>query len=581
MKARLSKNTLIGINIFFICMYITGIVIESVCQNEIVIIGVICQIISFIYTAIGYIVNIFIKINASDYSMPTYFFTDRKATINTVIEHLYNILYLKCKDQIIPIVCSEEEGSGKTELLLKIRQLLDCKSIAKSELDRDHYRMYLKIKRKIGYVYLINYGESKNVFNINELPYVIRKKNIVFIDNCPILSTDKFNEKTIVIFCQKDNSKLSDPNNKEIKLNKFGEKEIKEYYNRKFKRDLNELILQRIIKYSNGNISKVVSILDTQQSYETFCNNSEIIYDIEQYLREGDYQSAQQIIERMTSNEKNLIDKDPETFFRLKFIKADLLHLQNEYEEALNQFELLRLNNLNDDSKMQEIIEKISHIQKHLGNFGQAIAEAQVLNNDIKSQKCLSLNLLEYSVTENEHYLRAAEKNIHDIEKISTKYITSQKDSYDTYKAVVCIYHKKFNVAHRFIDQAISIYEKQDSRFLNNCYYIKAEIFRHEQKYSQACEYYQRCLNAYRFNNDIDVYSMAYTMLVYLNTVYNAKHEFEITYSLDELKKICAKRKMDYNKKILMKLDQLNTCKDNEIKQTIICYFDKFVFFIP
>ena len=39
-------------------------------------------------------------------------------------------------------------------------------------------------------------------------------------------------------------------------------------------------------------------------------------------------------------------------------------------------------------------------------------------------------------------------------------------------------------------------------------------------------------------------------MLVYLNTVYNAKHEFEITYSLDELKKICAKRKMDYNKKI-------------------------------
>lgn len=175
--------------------------------------------------------------------------------------------------------------------------------------------MYLKIKRKIGYVYLINYGESKNVFNINELPYVIRKKNIVFIDNCPILSTDKFNEKTIVIFCQKDNSKLSDPNNKEIKLNKFGEKEIKEYYNRKFKRDLNELILQRIIKYSNGNISKVVSILDTQQSYETFCNNSEIIYDIEQYLREGDYQSAQQIIERMTSNEKNLIDKDPETFF--------------------------------------------------------------------------------------------------------------------------------------------------------------------------------------------------------------------------------------------------------------------------
>lgn len=54
--------------------------------------------------------------------------------------------------------------------------------------------------------------------------------------------------------------------------------------------------------------------MDTQQSYETFCNNSEIIYDIEQYLREGDYQSAQQIIERMTSNEKNLIDKDPETF---------------------------------------------------------------------------------------------------------------------------------------------------------------------------------------------------------------------------------------------------------------------------
>lgn len=582
MKAHLSNKTILILNTIFILIFIMGTAIETFENPKYAIIGIICQIISFLYTSCGYILRIVFDATQSEIFIPTDNFTDRQTTINKVIENLNSIFYENNKDIIIPIVCGEADGVGKTELLLKIFQLFNNKSIAKLELDQAHYSLYKRVKKKIGYVYFLNSIDSKKItYIINNKPYVVFKKNLVFVDDCPSLTIDKFNKRSIIIFCQKDNEKLCDRYNKIIKLESFGEKEIKEYYYSKYQKHISDVDLKRIIQYSQGNVSKISTILETERTLEVFRKNVGVIFEIEQYLDSGNYKKARDILDNLTSSQKNDLENDFETKYVLDFLKADLTHLENNYVQSLEMLELLRVNYIADTEKEQKITEKISHVQKHLGNFTKALSEIAVLPDNIRVQKAVSLNLLEYSMKGDDAYLKAAEHNLHLLESNLSLYVSEQKDSYHTYKAVTCIYDEKYAVAHNMIDKAISLYENIDSRFLNNCYFIKAEIYRHENKFKLACGYYQRCLNAYRFNNDIDVYSMAYIMLTFLNIIYKTNHQFEETFSLEEIKTICSEHYMEYNKVLIMKLDELIKTQSNQKADELKSYFDKYVFFIP
>ncbi len=338
------------------------------------------------------------------------------------------------------------------------------------------------------------------------------------------------------------------------------------------------------MSYSRGNIAMISSILANQESVKLFTESAPALFEIEQYINSGNYREARRVVDHLSSAKRSIIDKDAESNFRIEFLEADLMHLENRYNEALESMEIMRSKYLFDNEKQIKIIEKISHIKKHMGNFNDAIAELRVLPDSISVFKGLSLNLLAYCQYEKGEYLDETNRLLHKIEREKIAEYDEYKDSYHTYKAVTATYEFKYDTAHSMIDIAIKKYEKNDSKFLNNCYFIKAEIYRHQKKYEMACAYYQKCFDAYHFNGDFDIYSLAFVMVKYINTSKKYQYKFDEMYSLDEIKEKCNILKMEYNKKLSMYLSQLLIeRKNNKQKQInkISRYFDTYVFLIP
>lgn len=73
---------------------------------------------------------------------------------------------------------------------------------------------------------------------------------------------------------------------------------------------------------------------------------------------------------------------------------------------------------------------------------------------------------------------------------------------YEAYYPIVCFYKSKFNegIIPQIIkieDQAIAYYEKEERRYLTNCYFIKAELYRIAGDWKNAEEFYTRCYNIF------------------------------------------------------------------------------------
>lgn len=580
MKAKLSKKLIIIVNIIVIVIFISGLIVENFFEDNYKWVGILCQIISLLYTVIFGILGIINLEKTNQY--PTEYFTDRQLTLNMVISSLYQIICNNSKEQIISILCDGYKGTGKTELLLKLHQLLLHPIEAKKYFSDDIYYKYKKVKNKLGYVRMVDYLDDRTISIVNNFSYVIFKKNVVLIDGLPLLQINKFSSKFIIIYC-KQVEKIKD-DIAQIQMKPFSHDDIKNMFYSKFEDDIEEDLLKNIINYSNGNVSKIASIFKSKDTLDNFKKNEIILYPICDKINIGNYIEARRLLNGLTENEKVLLQNSYEHNYRLFFIKCDLLHFENRYHDALVEFELLLNSNINNDDHLIEIIDKISHINKHLGNFEQAINELSHLDEKIQNPKKISLYLLAYAMLENQEYFRMADELIVEMSKNTEIYVTKTKDSYHTYKAVICCYCYQYGAAHKAIDIAIACYENISSRFLTNCYFIKGEIFRHENRYAEACLYYQKCINTYRLNDDFDVYSLAFALILYVKTVYNINHEFEESFSIDQVKSKCSDLSMKYNLKIVMNLDELLKSKnENRLDEyeIIHSYFERYIFFIP
>ena len=59
---------------------------------------------------------------------------------------------------------------------------------------------------------------------------------------------------------------------------------------------------------------------------------------------------------------------------------------------------------------------------------------------------------------------------------------------------------------------AIEYYEEKEKRYLTNCYFITAELYRVNTQWENATEYYRHCYDVYCNNGDKDIlYLLAYT----------------------------------------------------------------------
>lgn len=580
MRARFGKGIVVIVNASIVIIFCLGLYI-NLTYSDISWLGVMCQVISLLYTIIFGFLSI-VKNEDKDYTTP--YFTDRKEVLQYVIQNLYEIVYEGNSDQFITINCLPQDGVGKTELLLKLCQILKNTSIAKQYLSSESYCKYRKVKSRFGMIHFVQYQNESTITLINELPYILFKKNIVIVDDMPQGLVTGFDNKFIIICCQPAQEKVQ---MNTAYLKRFSKEDLKQFYMAKFQTEPTESFLSRAIEYTQGNIELISKILSSLNTCKLFENSFTRLYEISYYIQKGEYQKAQTILDRLKGQAFSELGQDQEYQYRMDYLTYDLLHYKNQYVKALEGFESLYAKNLSNPDHLNELLERLSHINKHMGQFETALGNALHLKNQqVQNSKVLSLYYLLYDMDGDNSWLSKAEDTLCKMSENEALYIPPEKAHYYTYQAVMFIYKYKYGAAHKAIDEAIAYYESSGNKYITNCYFIKGEIYRFDQNHEKACEYYQKCLNTYKLNGDLDVYTLAYALLIYEKSINGVTHQFHQDYSLEQVKEFCVELEMAYNRKLVFALDELlkaakDLTRNRDLYNQQKAYFDSHVFFIP
>ncbi len=574
MKYRLSKQSKLFLDIIFILFLIIGTAINLLEIESFAIVGVIFQIVGITYTAIESIYSYAQNHKRKEFSTP--YFTDREKVILYCIQELHTILLQKSSDKIIVIKSANLDGIGETELLKKLYQILCERAEAKEFLPFEYFEKYKRISRRIGVTYFEVFDNDSDIDKIKMHPKTIGKQDIVIIDRMKKLPTFPFkNYSPILIYCQEIENEKSD----KVLLERFTKEDIQCLYKKKFGSDIDAAFLSRVYEYSKGNLKLISLVFNDSASVNEFKNTSIYFYAIESFISNGDYSSAGRKLNELKQNFQ--IMHNEAYRFKIAIIEADLWHYQNKYIKSLEQFIAITSTRLDDDS-LEYAIERQSHVNRHLGRFDDALNLCKNLQESVRLQRSLGLNFLSYVMYENRIYYDKAIGILQSMEQNLPMYVSDTRDSYSTYDAVYRAYIFNYNAAHKAIDKAINLYESTCSKFLTNCYFIKAEIYRHDKNHKKACEYYQKCLNIHRLNNDFDIYSLVYALITYENLVNNASHLSSWESTLEEVNQRCKEADMAYNGKLVtMVLKLQDETISNDEKNTIKAYFNKYIFFIP
>lgn len=264
MKARLSQNNIIVINVVIVTVFVIGLYLSNFSEGRWIWPGIICQVVSLLYTIVFGFLSLRPHVDVME--QPTPYFTDRKEVLHYVIEQLYEITYNHGHEQIIAIKYEGTEGIGKTELLRKIKQILSCKSSAKDCLSDSTYAVYKRVRRKLGLVHFVTYTDDHTLPYINKLPYVLFKKNIVLVDDLPSLANNPFSARFLIICCQP----LKGTDESRGRLQKFSEEDVRFMYRAKFQAEIDEVFLRRVLDYTQGNVAQVSNIFKSQDMCEAF-----------------------------------------------------------------------------------------------------------------------------------------------------------------------------------------------------------------------------------------------------------------------------------------------------------------------
>lgn len=292
------------------------------------------------------------------------------------------------------------------------------------------------------------------------------------------------------------------------------------------------------------------------------------------------YDTALQKIKELKSTKAYRHDYTDILQWKVDFLFYDVLHLKNEYTNALAGLE--HLYDISDKTGKIICAEKISHIYKHLGLAKNALEYLQDSSDYINKTQSLSLHIMDYNMTDYSDAYSCFCDLMSEMSREPFKYIKKDKDSYNTYKTVFFIYHKQYTDALLCINKVITLYEDLRSKHLTNCYFIKGELYRHKKDYDKAVQYYLECLDIYNLTNDFDVYSLAYALFLYVTNKHQISSNFTAPISLEDTHTKCVDLDIKYNlfivKKVLHATDRKYPL---ELKTKAAEYLDKHVFIIP
>lgn len=571
MKRRLDNSHSWAIRIVLALVFAIGLTFQVLALNTFSRVGgIFCQLIAFIFTAAPF----FLPKKEPDVDIPLDCFVDRKEVITYVFDRLVEIVDGQSQDRFINIQCGPEAGTGKSELLREIKKLINSKKSLKDFFGEKTFKKYESLHSKIGSVHLVEWETNRTKTLLSTYQRTFLKNDVFLVDNVPIALPFEAPENDIIIFVSSSSPDIANENATRT-LKPLKRKDISTYYQNLYNEVPCADLIDSILVSSEGNITKIKAILDKPESLESFKNNPDDLFQIQKLIREGNYPVARNTLNTYSSN----IEKE-RMGFNYKLLDANLMHLENRYDEskaALNKL----LQETKDTELQERVLERTAHVLKHQSKFDEAIEALGKLENTFyRAERSVSTDIMAYSFYEDDYYYRKFLEDLSTIEEHSASPI--DEESYLTYRAIRSAYGGDKTRAIEEIDYAIEYYETREHRRLYNCYFIKGEILRHFSEYYAACEYYQKCIIAYKFNNDFDLYAMASLMIQYIRLKSDIKWKFDEMLSNEGILSISNEKSIPYIEKLCKIIIRLSKDVLEESKNlTASEYVEKYYFLIP
>ena len=479
------------------------------------------------------------------------------------------------------------ERNGKTSFSKKL-----CYEIQRIK-DKDENAVKVscpKFYKQIGNIFYINYTNYSDSFATRiktEFTYIKGKKNIVVVDNSYdnlCLWTDDLADRDVFFIFLNFNANSDD-------ALFFADDKIKELLIRlqtipafssisaeKTEEEIS-MIASKLGSISNNNIGTIIDLLLSNE-FSILLETDKQFVDFYFAIKHGKYQEAALLYRKIpTPPIKQEILR-----YKLKFEQANLTHFLGDYNTAYKDLELLLAEICNDQKFIKSSIGEFlytdivllqAHVKKHQGAFDDA---ASILMNVTENYRSIPWLRSHFSID----ILRMNEliqptydwdnllDNLYlkmEAFKEKRKIRNSDYYFYEAYYPIVCFYKNKFNKGMipeliKIEDQAISYYEKEERRYLTNCYFIKAELYRIVRDWKNAEEFYSRCYNIFCHNGDKDILYLVAIACKCLQRF--EKIQLNIPFDWDSAIEDCKKREgYDFHNRLISQMEL--ACIDKEV----------------
>lgn len=479
------------------------------------------------------------------------------------------------------------ERNGKTSFSKKL-----CYEIQRIK-DKDENAVKVscpKFYKQIGNIFYINYTNYSDSFATRiktEFTYIKGKKNIVVVDNSYdnlCLWTDDLADRDVFFIFLNFNANSDD-------ALFFADDKIKELLIRlqtipafssisaeKTEEEIS-MIASKLGSISNNNIGTIIDLLLSNE-FSILLETDKQFVDFYFAIKHGKYQEAALLYRKIpTPPIKQEILR-----YKLKFEQANLTHFLGDYNTAYKDLELLLAEICNDQKFIKSSIGEFlytdivllqAHVKKHQGAFDDA---ASILMNVTENYRSIPWLRSHFSID----ILRMNEliqptydwdnllDNLYlkmEAFKEKRKIRNSDYYFYEAYYPIVCFYKNKFNKGMipeliKIEDQAISYYEKEERRYLTNCYFIKAELYRIVRDWKNAEEFYSRCYNIFCHNGDKDILYLVAIACKCLQRF--EKIQLNIPFDWDSAIEDCKKREgYDFHNRLISQIEL--ACIDKEV----------------
>lgn len=389
-----------------------------------------------------------------------------------------------------------------------------------------------KMAKKLGNIIYINYANFADDFNSRiktEFTYIKGKKNIIVVDNAYenfCLWTDDLADSDIFfIFLNFNNNSndalfFADDKIKELLIALQNSPVFSSISVGKTEQEINK-IATRLGSISNNNIGTIIDLL-LSKDFSILIETDEQFLNFYFAIKHGRYKEAAKLYNSLPTSPTN----NKVLNYKTKYEQANLTHFLGNYSNAFDHLDLLLAELINDrfiettigNSLYNDIILLQAHVKKHQGRFSEASSILTKIEDGNKTIPWLRAHFSVYILQLNELEQFSHEWNalLEDLLVKMNEFKEKRKikDSdyyfYEAFYPIACFYQKRFdkNIISRLIkieDQAIAYYEKEERRYLTNCYFIKAELYRIKGDWKNAEEYYHRCYNIYCNNDDKDI----------------------------------------------------------------------------